>query len=177
MESEMGAFYDWNELISSAVVPVVIISACGLLCLAFYNRLAFVVGRLRSLQRERLSEYKALYQLEEEGEKAALRRSETEQYLHFLEEQTVSVMKRAQYLRNTLFSLIASIFSLALTSLFIGLAQIVSFLSFFVLFFFVTGLLLMLFGLGFAVAEIRISLSPIRMESAFVQRLIKNTLK
>jgi len=165
----------WGEIISSAVVPVVIISACGLLCLTFYNRLAVVVTRLRSLQRERLSEYKELFRLEEkEGKK--LSKQESEQYLHFLEEQTVDVLKRARYLRNCLFCLISSIVSLVLTSLLIGLSLFYSPLDYFVLFFFVLGLFLLLYGLGFAVAEIRISLNPIQMESGFVQKLIKSQL-
>ena len=48
------AYSDWAKIISSSVVPVVIISACGLLCLAFYNRMAAIVSRLRGFQRERL---------------------------------------------------------------------------------------------------------------------------
>jgi len=42
---------DWSRILSASVAPVVIISACGLLCLAFYNRLASVVSRLRAFQR------------------------------------------------------------------------------------------------------------------------------
>jgi hypothetical protein len=37
---------DLLKIISSAVVPVVITSACGLLAQAFYNRLAAIVSRL-----------------------------------------------------------------------------------------------------------------------------------
>ena len=47
---------DLSKVVSSAVVPVVIISSCGLLALAFYNRMAAIVSRLRSFQRERLLE-------------------------------------------------------------------------------------------------------------------------
>ncbi len=66
----MASIPNWSQVISLAVAPVVIISACGLLCLTFYNRLAFVVGRLRNLQRERLLEYKELFKLEKSSEKA-----------------------------------------------------------------------------------------------------------
>jgi hypothetical protein len=47
---------EWPSVISMSVVPVVIISACGLLSLAFYGRLAAVVSRLRGFQREILDE-------------------------------------------------------------------------------------------------------------------------
>jgi Protein of unknown function (DUF2721) len=49
-------FPEWPSVISVSVVPVVIISACGLLSLAFYGRLAALVSRLRSFQRETLRE-------------------------------------------------------------------------------------------------------------------------
>lgn len=162
----------WSAIIPSAVVPVVIISACGLLCLTFYNRLAFIVTRLRALQRERLAEYKELFRLEETHQ-SELARQETSHFLRFLEHQTVDVLKRAQYLRNCLLCLILSIFSLIITSLTIGLSLIYPPLEFFVLLFFVLGLLLLLNGLYFALREILISLKPIQMESEFVQRLIK----
>mgnify|MGYP000923026210 CR=1 FL=1 len=51
---------DWTKIISTSVVPVAIISACALLCLALYNRLASMVSRLRGFQRERLREAHAL---------------------------------------------------------------------------------------------------------------------
>jgi len=168
--------HGWGEIIAAAVVPVVIISACGLLCLAFYNRLAVVVTRLRSLQRERLSEYKELFRLEENKEKQLLKQ-ESEQFLHFLEEQTVDVLKRARYLRNCLFCLIACIISLVLTSLLIGVSLFYPALDFVVLFFFILGLFLLLYGLIFAVMEIKISLDPVKMETGFVQRLIKSQLE
>ena len=44
----------WLHVVAASVVPVVVISACGLLCLAFYNRLAAVVTRLRAFHREQL---------------------------------------------------------------------------------------------------------------------------
>lgn len=95
----------WAAIITSSVVPVVIISACGLLCLAFYNRLAVVVTRLRSLQRERLAEYREIFKLEEKH-RGELARKESEQFLHFLEEQTIEVLKRARYLQKCIFWLI-----------------------------------------------------------------------
>lgn len=166
----------WAEIITSSVVPVVIISACGLLCMAFYNRLAVVVTRLRSLQRERIAEYKHLFELEE-GKKGEYVKKETEHFLHFLEDQTVDVLKRARYLRNCIFYLILSIFSLILTSLSIGLSLFFSYLDYVVLCFFVLGLAFLIVALCFAILEIKIALNPIKMESGFVQRLIKTQLE
>lgn len=173
METE---FHLWSEVISSSVVPVVIISACGLLCLAFYNRLAVVVTRLRSLQRERLAEYKELFKIESD-EKNPLLRKEAENFLHFLEGQTADVLKRAKYLQSGIFCLIACTFFLVLTSLSIGLSLVFPFLDSLVLIFFVGGLVLLLAGLVFAGIEIKVALNPIRMESGFVQKLIMSQLE
>jgi len=166
----------WSAIITSSVVPVVIISACGLLCLAFYNRLAVVVTRLRTLQRERLAEYKELFRLEEKKQ-GKLARQEVEQFLSFLEDQTVDVLKRARYLQRCIFWLIFCISSLVLTSLLIGLSVFFPFLDFIVLFFYVLGLFSLLYALYFAVREIRIALNPIQIESEFVQKLIKSQLE
>ena len=50
----------WTKVLGASVTPVVVISATALLCLAFYNRLAAIVGRLRSVQRERLEQQERL---------------------------------------------------------------------------------------------------------------------
>lgn len=169
-------FHTWREIMAAAIVPVVIISACGLLCLAFYNRLAMVITRLRTLQRERLGEYKELFRLEEKGERSSLRQEEAERFLHYLEQQTSDVLKRARYLRNCLFCLIAAIFTQVLTSLAIGVSFLYSVFDLIALFFFIGGLVLFLVGLFFAILEIKVSLSPIQMESGFVHELIKSEL-
>ncbi|MDN3506950.1 MAG: DUF2721 domain-containing protein [Simkaniaceae bacterium] len=170
----MEAFI-WAKIIPSSVVPVVIISACGLLCLAFYNRLAYIVTRLRSLQRERLAEYKEIFQLEK-SHASDLRRQQADQFLQFLEGQTVDVLKRARYLQRCIFWLIYCIGSLVLTSLLIALSLFFPALDLVVLFFYVTGFLALLYGLSFAVREILIALRPIQAESGFVQELIKSEL-
>lgn len=166
----------WKEILPSAVVPVVIISACGLLCLAFYNRLASIVSRLRSLQRERLGEYRALFQMEER-KRPEYMRQEAEQFLHFLEHQTADVMKRARFLQCSICCLIYCIFSLVLTSLLIGASLYYPAFDFLVLFFFVLSLILLLVSLIYALKEIRIALNPIQMESGFVQELIRAQLR
>src|SRR5690606_17379431 len=51
---------DWSKIISTGVGPIIVISACGLLCLAFYNRLAAVVTRMRAFHRERLHAHDAM---------------------------------------------------------------------------------------------------------------------
>lgn len=161
----------WSVVISSSVVPVVIISACGLLCLAFYNRLAAIMTRLRTLQHERFHEYKELFQNEE---KSRLTKHETKLYLHFLEVQTAEVLKKATAIRFCIICLLAAIASLILCSLAIGFNVILGFFEWPILFFFVLGLVFILCGLFYAFAEVRIALKPLQMESAFLEKLIKS---
>ena len=46
---------DHVRIVAGSVVPVAVMSACGLINLASFNRLAVVVARLRVFQRERLA--------------------------------------------------------------------------------------------------------------------------
>ncbi|HSX13301.1 MAG TPA: DUF2721 domain-containing protein [Chlamydiales bacterium] len=167
----MASIPNWSQVISLAVAPVVIISACGLLCLTFYNRLAFVVGRLRNLQRERLLEYKELFKLEKSSEKAR----SINHLLKGLKEQTAQVMKRAALLRKCLFFQLGTIGSLVLCCLTIGFNLYYPFFEFAVLFFFGSGLLLLLCSLMFAFIELGRSLFPVKLESDFIEDLTKET--
>lgn len=166
----------WSEIISSSVVPVVIISACGLLCLTFYNRLAFIVTRLRSLQRERLAQYKEIFTALPE-QKGEVHENKAHYFLEYLEKQTTEVLKRARFLRSCIFWLIISIFLLVITSLMIGISFWYPIFDIAVLLFFISGLGSLLWALSFALREILIALQPIAVESEFVQQLIEDELK
>src|SRR5436309_1492183 len=111
---------DWLKIISVSVVPVVIISACGLLCLAFYNRLAAIVSRLRTFQRERLHEQERVDQ--RGGEPSDVSRA----FLDLLEEQTLRVTRRARLIRLTLLFLLLAISMLIGCSLMLGLSVVLA---------------------------------------------------
>src|SRR5438477_5151399 len=95
------------RLIAVSVVPVVVISAAGLLCLAFYNRFAAIVSRLRLFQRERLQQQELRDQSLEAKEAESLVRHE--RLIDLLGEQTEHVMKRARLMRRTLVLCLLSI--------------------------------------------------------------------
>src|SRR5215212_1794493 len=109
---------DWPRVVSASVVPVVIISACGLLCLAFYNRLSSLVSRLRAFHRERLAEQERLDQRRDGGAGAGSRTL----LLEVLEEQTVHLLRRARLVRATLACLLSTIACLTACSLLSGLS-------------------------------------------------------
>ena len=113
----------FSRMVAASVMPVVVISAAALLCLAFYNRLAAVILRLRAVQRERL-------ELQDRLERRSSGDDEKHTGLRYtcilesLSDQSVGIMKRAHLIRRTLFSLLACIACLVACSLFNGLTVV-----------------------------------------------------
>jgi len=159
------------EFVSASVVPVVLISACGLLCLAFYNRLASIVSRLRAFQRERLQEQEkyARDRLAYGLDAAALHRHR--QLLEMLEVQTLRVSRRANLIRLTLLCLLGTIACLTVCSLAMGLCTVWPVAGYVALPLFVLGASLLLAAVLLAMVEMKAALEPVKLESQFVSRL------
>jgi hypothetical protein len=155
---------DLSKVISSAVVPVVIISACGLLALAFYNRLAAIVSRLRAFQRERLLELERI-----ESDKSR----HGEQVLENLELQTVRVKRRANLIRWTLMFLLVTIGLLIGCCMMLALAALVSGAAYGAIGLFFLGLTSMLCATITAALELKGALEPVELESQFVSDVVE----
>ncbi|HOW71477.1 MAG TPA: DUF2721 domain-containing protein [Phycisphaerae bacterium] len=165
------------SFISASVVPVVIISACGLLCLAFYNRLAYIVARLRSFHRELLTE-----QEEYTKDLAADPTDEITTHRHrevirMLEVQTEWVYRRAQLIRGNLLCLLMTIACLTICSLSMGLATLYREVVYVSLATFVVGALFLLGGVILAAIEMSFALKPLELESRFVSRMSLELVK
>jgi Protein of unknown function (DUF2721) len=154
---------DLLRIISSAVVPVVIISACGLLALAFYNRLAAIVSRLRGFQRERLQHHEHM---------AAGRTSRGHKLLDHLELQTARVKRRANLIRFTLLFLLLTIGLLISCCLMLGLSVLVPQATYVAIVLFILGLLSMLSSTVAAALELKDALEPVELESRFVTGIL-----
>lgn len=163
---------DLSKVISASVVPVVIISACGLLCLAFYNRLSAIVGRLRSFQRERLQEQDWLARHAHDADASVMDRHH--QLLEMLDVQTVHVTRRARLIQSTLMCLLAAIGCLVVCSLFLGLSILHESVIYVAAGIFVVGLSCVLGAVTFAARELTAALEPIELESRFVGDLVEN---
>src|SRR5436853_6699264 len=87
---------DWSRIVSAGVVPIIVISACGLLCLAFYNRLAAIVTRLRAFHRERLAEQDALHRARSANPPDELHIVRRQEILGMLDVQTQAILRRAR---------------------------------------------------------------------------------
>jgi hypothetical protein len=158
---------EWPAVIGASVVPVVIISACGLLSLAYYNRLATVVSRLRVFQREMLREQERI------REEAPNR---PQKLLEVLHTQTQQMTKRARLIRRALWFLMLAVVLQILSSLLLLLSWFERPVAIGagVLFFF--GLVSMLAGVISAMVELRSALQPVELEAQFVSETIQHTL-
>jgi Flp pilus assembly protein TadB len=161
---------DWAKIISASVVPVVIISACGLLCLAFYNRLASIVSRLRGFQRERLHEQELLHRAgaEENPENSRRRR-----FLEHLETQSACVVHRAKLIRLTLLFLLLTISLMIGCCMMLGLSVLLPHAVFLAVPLFMVGLSTVLAGMIAAMLELKAALQPAELESRFVSELLQ----
>jgi hypothetical protein len=162
----------WTKFISAGVGPIIVISACGLLCLAFYNRLAAVVTRLRAFHREQLQEQETLARLRRgaaEADELALVRHQ--EMVGMLEVQTQRVTRRAHLIRRTLACLLLTIALLAACSLAVGLSTVWPAAAYAAVPLFVLGLLLLIAGVVFALLELRYAVDPVEIESRFIRQL------
>ena len=161
---------DLSQIVTAGVGPIIVISAAGLLCLAFYNRLTAVVTRLRGFDRERLQEQQAI---DKHGgpdtDPAAV--ADHLAVLAMLREQIELVKRRAHLVRRTLVCLLSTIISLALCSLIVGLSTVWHGLVYVAVPLFVMGLGWLVTGASFALLELRLALAPIELEERFVSQL------
>lgn len=129
------------------LAPIVLISACGLLCLVFYNRLAVIVSRIRTFNKD-------------------LAYIENTKQEDMIKKQIDLILTRAFLIKGTLLSLIITILMMLLTSVFFGSASFLK-LNIMVIFgfvFFYLGVLSMMIAMIFAIAELFKALLPVRFE-------------
>jgi hypothetical protein len=162
---------DWARIVPASVVPVVVLSACGLLSLAFYNRMVAVVARLRGFQRERLSHIESLNRLGCDPDASRNARLHHQRLIKMLEGQTREVMGRAKLLRRTLQFLLFTMatFTLCSLSMGVGVVWLPAVSAAAPLFF--LGMALLVTGIIFAILEIGRALRPVEIESSFVEQM------
>lgn len=155
----------WTRVLTASVVPVVVISAGGMLCLAFYGRLAAIVSRLRALQRERLTVLQKIRDgADGDPADADLRRT----VLRALEVQTENVMGRARLIRLTLQCLLVALALLVVTSVLEGMGAFWAGAVIPAAVVFLAGMVSLLCGIGAAFIELHRSLRGIEAESESV---------
>jgi hypothetical protein len=163
-------------VIATAAVPVVMISACSLLSLAFYNRIAAIVSRLRSLQRECIEHQEKLYLHRHSTDPDEMLSRRTEQLIAMQRLQTRGVLGRARYLQVALSCLLGGIAIFVICCLtlelyaFEGANETIGVISAAL---FLVACLVVFTGVCYALAEMRCALEPIMQESALVEDMVR----
>ena len=164
---------DIYQFISASVIPVVIISACALMSLAFYNRLASIVSRLRNFSRELLREQdKYARQLHKPDSDPQMIRRRL-QLIEMIETQSVRVSRRAKLIQWTLLCMLGTIGSLTACSLMLGVSVFWVQAIYAAIPFFIFGMLAMLAGVALAAFEMKAALETTEMESQFVRQFTR----
>lgn len=166
-------------LLQIILAPVVLISACGLLCLALYNRLASIVSRARAFHRERFDVQTQLARMGTSDETLA---AQLASRIDILTDQTGQILARAKQIRNALVCMLLTItcmlvcsLLLASLSLFGEPVQNAATLAFFATgpFYlvvitaggvFLVGIALMIAAMILAILELRRALDPVQVE-------------
>ena len=171
MDAQPVVIFDWSRMAAAAVVPVVVVSACALLCLALYNRLAVVVGRLRGFERERIEAATTLARLRVHESPLAADVLRQEKVLANLAQQAAAVTRRGHLVQWAIGLLMSAICSLMLTSLCSGLGTLFHSLTYVAAGMFIVGVLLMLAGVIEALRELQMALDPILLEMQAIDEL------
>lgn len=160
---------DVVHTIQLLVAPVVMISAAGLVCLALYNRLAAIVGRVRTIHKEEVDALSrmSIAPAAPAPSKSARRRVVT------LEEQVDHLMERARLLRAALVCLLVTVLSMLLCSLAIGLSLVWGEAAYVALAVFLAGVLVEAAGIVLAILELRIALVAAALEADSIEPAIE----
>lgn len=175
MSTEVALAEQWPRVVSASVAPVVVISACALMCLAFYNRLAAIISRLRGFQRERLAEQDQINRMERADPPDGPALFRRRLFLDNLAEQTRRTLRRARLIRLTLMCLLGTIALLVISSALNGLSVLWPGALVGAAILFLGGMTLMLLAIAFALAELLSALDVVQAEMNLVTELAPET--
>lgn len=151
------------------VAPVVMISANGLLCLAFYNRMAAIVNRTRAINKERFDLFARLAALANQPGNAP-EVAHVKKRLEILDELGHQLFDRARMIRDSLICLLVTVLLMLGCSLDLGITPLFPALGWLAPTLFVGGLAVMMMGVLKAIQELRASLSPLTFEHEMLEQ-------
>ena len=135
-----------------------LISACGLVTLALYNRLGAILARIRSFHQQKIG------LLEHDFEGNAL-------LLEMLDSQIKKVTGKAKMIQKSLFCLLAAMTGFLLCSVFAGATVLNVWFGIAAVGTYVLGITFFLSGIGLAMRELSLSLVPLEEENAYLDVL------
>jgi hypothetical protein len=151
------------ETIQSSVAPVVMISANGLLCLTFYNRLSAFMTRSRTINKERFDlATRALMLAKQEPQDAEI--VHLRRRVEVLDEVGHRLMAQIRWVRGTLLCLLLSVLCMLTCSLALGLSTVGAKFAWLAVGLFLAGAALMIFGILMAIVDLQFAMDALIFE-------------
>ena len=151
------------ETIQSSVAPVVMISANGLLCLTFYNRLSAFMNRSRTINKER-------FDLATRAAMLAKQEPQDVEIVHLrhrvkiLDEVGHRIMDQIWWVRGMLLCLLLSVLCMLACSLALGLSAVGAEFAWLAVGLFLAGAVLMILGILMAIVDLRFAMDALIFE-------------
>lgn len=158
------------ETVQSFVAPVVVISANGLLCLAFYNRMTSVITRLRTINKERFDLHARLLAMAADTPDSS-HASHLRHRVEILDSLGHQLFERVRVIRDSLIFLLVAVLCMLSCSLALGLAPALPRMGSVALALFVSGVVIMILGVARAIQELRMTLSTLVFEHEMLEKL------
>lgn len=149
-----------DRLYSASISPVVLISACGLITLALYNRLGTILGRIRAFHQQKIELLKGFHEHDLD---------EQQMLLEMLDSQIDDVTHKARLIQKGLYCLLAAICSFLFCSPLAAAAVLQEWFGLAALGMNFLGISLFFFGIVWSMRELTLSLAPLEEESAYLE--------
>lgn len=151
---------DTTHILSTSVAPVVLISACGLVTLALYSRLAAILTRIRAFHQQKIELLDNLNEHDFDGQHSLI---------DLLDSQINEVTVKAKVIQKSLFCMLAAMSAFLLCSVFAGATLVNVWFGTIALGTGLVGITLFLSGIGLAMRELSLSLIPLEEENAYLE--------
>ena len=158
---------DTAHLLSASATPVVLISACGLVTLALYNRLGAILARIRAFHEQKIGLLDGLQERNMDGQNVLL---------DMLESQIQKVTSKAKVIQKALFCMLAAISAFLLCSVSAGATVLNVWFGIAAVGTCVLGIAFFLSGIGLAMRELSLSLVPLEEENTYLEVVKANRL-
>lgn len=151
-----------THMLSSAVTPIALISACGLIILALYNRLSAIHARIRAFHQQKIELLTC--PVRDDGESF-------QTLLDMIDSQIAKVTVKARAVQKGLFCQLGAVLAFLLCSSVVTVSTIFEQMAFVAMGLQAVGLSLFAVGIGWAIRELSLSLIPLEEESAYLKTL------
>lgn len=154
------------DMLALSVTPGILISACGVVSAALYNRLGVILARIRSYHQRKIE---LLVGTQQHG-------VDLHALLGLLDAQVAAVTAKARMVQKGLYCLLAAIVAFLLCAVCAAVAMLYDWVGLVALASGLVAVCLFIAGLGWAVREVTCALSPLEEETAYLQALTSQQL-